>query len=106
MKKLDIPYDCASNGKEALDKYTSTPSKYFLILMDLSMPVMDGFSSTASIRELERKKKLARCTIVALTGVTSAGERDSATQCGVDRVVTKPIRMADLTTLLDELREK
>ncbi|KAI7090810.1 hypothetical protein KC356_g1132 [Hortaea werneckii] len=104
MKKLKLPYDCAGNGQQALDMYSGNPSKYFLIMMDLSMPVMDGFDSTARIREVEKKRKLQRCTIVALTGVTSGEERDGAIRSGVDRVITKPVRMTDLSTIVTEAR--
>lgn len=105
MKKLKLHYDCAGNGQQALDMYTNNPSKYFLIMMDLSMPVMDGFDSTAQIREVEKKRKLQRCTVVALTGVTSGEERDGAIRSGVDRVITKPVRMTDLSTIVNEAQK-
>ncbi|KAI7272035.1 hypothetical protein KC343_g4375 [Hortaea werneckii] len=105
MKKLKLHYECAENGQQALDMYSSNPSKYFLIMMDLSMPVMDGFDSTAQIREVEKKRKLQRCTVVALTGATSGEERDGAIRSGVDRVITKPVRMTDLSTIVNEAQK-
>jgi len=40
MKRLKLQFECALNGQEALDAYTASPSKFFLVLMDMSMPVM------------------------------------------------------------------
>lgn len=104
MKKLKLSYECATNGREALDVYSNAPANFFLIMMDISMPVMDGVSSTLHIRETEKRRKLARCTIVAITGVTSSEERHTAMRSGVDRVFAKPIRMADLSALVKELK--
>ena len=39
MKKLKLDFDCAVNGLEALEKYKVAPSRYFLVLMDMNMPV-------------------------------------------------------------------
>ncbi|KAK5115852.1 hypothetical protein LTR85_009446 [Meristemomyces frigidus] len=104
MKKSKLEYECAGDGLQALNAYTATPSKFLLVLMDITMPVMDGFTCTAKIRELERKKKLPRCTIVALTGVTSHESREAATQVGIDKYFTKPIRMKDVSALVTEVR--
>lgn len=64
----------------------------------------DGFTSTAKIREVERKRRLPRCTIVALTGVTSSESRESALRTGVDKYFTKPIRMKELLALVAETK--
>lgn len=69
------------------------------------MPVMDGFEATNKIRELERKEKLRKVYIAAVTGVTNTESKQSAKSAGVDRYVTKPIRMKDLTSLIDEVKE-
>lgn len=104
MNKSNLDYECAGDGLQALNLYTATPSKFGLILMDITMPVMDGFTSAARIRDLERKKRLPRCKIVALTGVTSTESRESATRVGIDHYFTKPIRMKDVSALVADLR--
>ena len=104
MRRCKLRHESASNGLEALQIYTSHPSRFFLILMDMGMPIMDGFISTSKIRELERQKRLPRCTIVALTGGTSVGSMDTALRAGVDKYLTKPIRMKDLSTLVAETK--
>ncbi|KAK0305185.1 hypothetical protein LTR01_007044 [Friedmanniomyces endolithicus] len=106
MKKLRIPFDTAINGAEALAMYTSTPSRYFIILTDISMPIMDGNQATAKIRELERKQKLARTTIVAITGVTSAASRKISFDSGVDTYLTKPVKMKEVRALIAEVKAR
>ena len=103
-RKLKLEYTCAVNGLEAVQKYSKTPNDFFLVLMDMSMPVLDGCSATAKIREFERRNRLARCPVYALTGVTSANARDEAISAGVDRFMTKPISMRELQTLVRELK--
>ena len=104
MKKQSLRYDCANDGLEALNKYMEDPGRYFLVLMDMNMPVMDGFQSTAKIRAFEHKNELNAATIAALTGVTSEEARTNAYNAGVNRYLTKPIQMKDLTRLVSETR--
>lgn len=86
--------------------YKVNPQRYFLILMDMSMPIMDGFESTAKIREFERKQKIRATTIAALTGVTNEESRNNAYNAGVSKYLTKPMQMADLIRLVAETREE
>lgn len=105
MKKQNLAYDCANDGLEALNKYMENSARYFLVLMDMNMPVMDGFESTAKIRAFERKNNLSAANIAALTGVTSGESRTAAYQAGVNKYLTKPIQMKDLMKLVAETRE-
>ena len=65
---------------------------------------MDGFESTAKIRDYERSSNLRRVSIAALTGVTSSEARTRAKDAGVNVYVTKPIRMKDLTGMINDTR--
>lgn len=105
MKKQGLPHECAEDGLVALNKYTENPSRYNLILMDMNMPVMDGFESTTKIRAFERKNNLSATNIAALTGVTNEEARTAAYDAGVNKYLTKPIQMKDLTKLVSETRE-
>ncbi len=84
--------DIASNGKIALDKLNSGKS-YDLVLMDLQMPVMDGYEATSVIRRDERFKNLP---IVAMTADAMTGVRDKVVEVGMNGYVTKPIIPGDL----------
>ncbi|KAG9700284.1 hypothetical protein KCU95_g805, partial [Aureobasidium melanogenum] len=103
MRKLKRPYTCAGNGLEAVTAYASAPASYALILMDISMPVMDGFTATELIRNLEQKNKWDRCTVMALTGVGDAEAKKRAFLAGVDDFMTKPVSMGKLGSIIKNL---
>ena len=69
--------------------------------MDLSMPVMDGLTSTRRIRavEAERARKPA-ATIIALTGLASAEAQDDALVAGINKFLVKPVKFGELKGLL------
>lgn len=100
MAKLKLVFVTATNGKEAVDTYLEEPSKFTAILMDLSMPVMDGLEATRQIRAHERKNQLEAVSIFALTGLASDRIHKEAFESGVDVFLTKPVR---LQTLRQEL---
>lgn len=103
MRKLQRPYEQAENGAEAVQRYSAGPDSFALILMDLTMPVMDGFKATENIRSLEEKNGWERCQIVALTGLGSAEARKKATSCGVDTYLTKPVNLGKLKGIVGGL---
>lgn len=65
---------------------------------------MDDFESTAKIRDHERISNLRRVSIAALTGVTSSEARTRAKDACVNIYVTKPIRMKNLTGMINDIR--
>jgi CheY-like chemotaxis protein len=75
MKKLGVGYDTASNGLLALESYKAQEGCYKCILMDISMPVMDGFEATRLIRGFEKDSDLPRSQIVAISGLASRMHR-------------------------------
>lgn len=105
MRKLSRPFDTAENGQEAVQLYASGRESYVLVLMDMSMPVMDGFEATEKIRLLEENKGWKRCMIVALTGVASAEARQRAFNAGVDTFLTKPASIQRLKAIVGDLDE-
>lgn len=120
MKKRGHAYDTAKNGLEALQLYEmalspscslepsteglrpTTHRPYDFILMDINMPVMDGLESTRRIRAVERSKGTKPATIMALTGVASADMQMEARASGVDLYWTKPVRLRELGSAIDE----
>jgi CheY-like chemotaxis protein len=81
----------ASNGMEALQK--AVESHPDIILMDLSLPVMDGWEAT---RRLKADERTAHIPVVALTGHALAGISEGAMKAGCDAFVTKPCLPEDL----------
>ncbi|TDB65232.1 response regulator [Arundinibacter roseus] len=89
LERWNIEVDLAENGKIALEMYE--PQKYDLILMDIQMPVMDGYTATEKIRELDIK-----IPIIALTASATLSNQDLAFQIGMSDYVTKPFNPKEL----------
>lgn len=85
--------DVASNGKEALDKFGT--AKYDLILMDVQMPVMDGFKATQKIREIEKGYN-THIPIIAVTANAFPEDREKCIQSGMDDYISKPFQPEEL----------
>lgn len=99
FKKIDVEILVAHNGKEAFDIVEK--NKPDLILMDLIMPVMDGFEATSQI-----KLRWPHLPIVAITAHSMLRERQSALGAGCDDIITKPIyRKVLYNTLTRFLRD-
>jgi signal transduction histidine kinase/ActR/RegA family two-component response regulator len=81
------------NGREALAALES--AEFDLVLMDIQMPLMDGFACTAEIRRKERTSG-DHLPIVAITAHASSGDGERCAQAGVDEYVTKPLRPREL----------
>jgi CheY-like chemotaxis protein len=103
MRKLQQPYDIATNGKEAVDKYSQNPCQFIGILMDISMPVMDGLEATRQIRVYEHTHNLSPSAIVALTGLAADSTHQAALESGVDVFLTKPVRLKALSDVFESL---
>jgi CheY-like chemotaxis protein len=91
LKVLKLTGDEATNGQEAVKKASST--EYGMILMDVSMPVMDGIEATKLIRELESSDQKRRTPIIAVTGIS---DRESCLAAGMDDFMTKPFLLEHL----------
>ena len=88
--------DTAENGAEAVEKVkNSTPGKYDLVLMDVQMPVMNGYEATKLIRALD-EPALAGITILAMTANAFDEDRMRARECGMDGFLSKPIVIEEL----------
>ncbi|NUN09265.1 MAG: PAS domain S-box protein [Ignavibacteriaceae bacterium] len=87
--------EVANNGAEAVEmvKKSGLPSKYDLILMDLQMPVLDGYSATIEIRKLEEYNDLP---IVAMTADVMEGVKNKCLEIGMQDFVSKPIDPAEV----------
>ena len=94
--------DTAENGAEAVEKVQhSKPGDYDLVLMDVQMPVMNGYEATKQIRALENPA-LAGITILAMTANAFDEDRKKALECGMDGFLSKPIIMEELIGTLQK----
>ncbi len=96
IKNIDV----ASNGKEALDMFGT--SRYDVILMDVQMPVIDGFVATKKIRELESTTN-THTPIIAITANALHGDRDKCLEAGMDDYISKPFQVEDLVGKITSL---
>jgi len=95
--RLGCLVDVAENGVVALERYERT--RYALVLMDLSMPVMDGLEATRLIR-LHEKSTSEHVPIVALTANAMEGDRARCIAAGMDEYLTKPVRSEGLAEII------
>ena len=98
--------DTAEDGAEAVEKVkNSTAAGYDLVLMDVQMPVMNGYEATKQICALE-DPKLAGITILAMTANAFEEDRKKALECGMDGFLSKPIVIKDLIDALQHNLER
>ena len=100
LKQYGFLVDIAENGAEAVEKVkNSAPGTYDLVLMDIQMPVMNGYEATEQIRALE-DPALAKTRILAMTANAFDEDRKQALKCGMDGFLSKPIVMEELIRTL------
>jgi PAS domain S-box-containing protein len=104
LKNTNHELDISENGELAIKKFIST--NYDLVLMDIQMPVMDGYTAAKKIREWEKKKNIKEVPILALTAHALKGEKERCVQAGCSDYLTKPIKKEKLLSILESYVEK
>ncbi|WP_159107305.1 CHASE domain-containing protein [Azospirillum sp. B4] len=92
--------DVAADGSLALDRLAATPDAYDLVLMDMQMPVMDGYEATRLIRQ---QLGLTALPVVALTAGVLDEERDRAYAAGITAFMTKPFEVEQMVSTIRHL---
>lgn len=95
LKQWDVNVDVALNGLIAVEKHKL--NKYDIVLMDLSMPIMDGYEATINIRSTD-----SSIPIIALTASTSYLSLEKAMQIGINEYITKPFNPRELNLKLSK----
>jgi PAS domain S-box-containing protein len=102
LKRNGFTYDVAENGKVAVEKFKS--GKFNLVIMDIQMPVMDGYEATQLIRGFEKENPGRKKTsIIALTANATKEDQEKCLEVGMDDYMTKPFRFKELTTIIEKL---
>jgi len=103
LSENGIIVDEAEDGSVAIDRITNHESGYYdFILMDIQMPVMDGYTATLKIRELEDKDKAAT-PIIAMTANAFEEDKSKALEVGMNGFVSKPINVSYLLKTMHDL---
>ncbi len=99
LEKAGFKVEVAGNGVEATE--AARRHCYDLVLMDIYMPVMDGFEATRNIRIWQREQNLERIPIIALTAHAIQGYREKCLQNDMDDYITKPVKKIPLLEMID-----
>ena len=88
--------DANVNGQEAVERVASEP--YDAVLMDIQMPILDGYEATRNIRENPEWQDLP---VIAVTANVMQGDRDDCLESGMNDYITIPYNRADLKSIID-----
>jgi len=102
LARLDVQVSLVHDGQQAVDAITRSPQSpgYDLILMDLRLPLLDGYAATAQIRQWQADQQQPRLPIIALTADAFDEHRDQCLAAGMNDFLTKPIGLPALQAAL------
>jgi two-component system, sensor histidine kinase len=101
LKQLGHKINVADNGEIAVNMFKT--NKFDVVLMDIQMPVMDGFIATKEIRKWEKDNKKQATRIIALTANALKGDREKCFDVGMNNFLTKPFKIQDIKSILMEV---
>ena len=103
LRSKNFEVDTAENGKAAVDKYFSSPAGYyFAVLLDIRMPVMDGYEAARIIRSYEKTRQ-EKIPIIAFTANAFAEDIKKIKDSGIEYYLTKPIESFEMFSLLAKI---
>ena len=103
LEEKGIIVETANNGKEAIEAINKNDANYYdLVLMDIQMPIMDGYEATKQIRNLSDKGK-ANVIIYAMTANAFEEDKRNALEAGMDGHIAKPFEINQLTKILSSI---
>ncbi len=101
LQELGLELEWAENGKICVDKFRESPLGFYDgILMDIRMPVMNGYEATTEIRSMERED--SNLPIIAMTADAFSEDVKRCLDCGMDAHVAKPIDVKEIARLLEK----
>jgi signal transduction histidine kinase/CheY-like chemotaxis protein/HPt (histidine-containing phosphotransfer) domain-containing protein len=101
LEKAGHRITMADNGREAVNLFKE--SRFDLVLMDMQMPVLDGYGAVREIREIENERGAARTPVVAMTAYAMQGDREKCLAADMDAYLAKPARPAEIIATVAHL---
>ncbi len=98
LARQPLTIDEANNGREALELFEQ--NEYSLVLMDIQMPIMDGYTATRMIRRIEERSGRRRTPVVALTAHAYEADIRRCKEAGCDDHIAKPFKKKSLLQCL------
>ena len=103
LRKHGFEVDTAANGKEAYDMIAASETGYYsAVLMDIQMPVMDGYEATRHVRQLS-DPLLSGIPVIAMTANAFSEDVKRAEEAGMNGHIAKPIDVDNMLTVLREI---
>ena len=99
ISKMSVSFEEAHNGEEAVIKFKE--GNYRLVLMDINMPIMNGYEASKKIKELQKDKK-RKASVVAVSAQDEPIEENVLRECGIVKWMVKPVGIEALKSLLRE----
>lgn len=99
LQGMGVNHELAINGREAVTKWSELRPD--IVLMDVSMPELNGLEATAEIRAIEARDGLAPTPIIAVTAHTLKGDEDRCLAAGMDDYMSKPISPEKLAAMIE-----
>lgn len=104
VKKLGLQPEAFNDGKLALDALQSRAKEgkpFHVVLMDVQMPVLDGYEATKAIRR-DTDRRVREVLVIAMTASAIRGDREKCLEAGMNNYLAKPVRAQTLKAMLDE----
>ncbi|MEM7522466.1 MAG: response regulator [Pseudomonadota bacterium] len=99
LKSMGLDVMVADNGRRGVNAFLASSPR--LILMDISMPILNGYDACAEIRALEAERGSPACHIVGMTAHAMEGDREKCLSAGMDDYLSKPINVSELRSVVE-----
>ncbi len=98
--------EVVENGRQAVETLEKHPRRFSLVLMDVQMPVMDGFEATKKIRIDEETKRKIHIPIIAMTAHAMKGDKEQCIAAGMDNYLSKPVNPEELYEMVEKYTKR
>jgi len=105
LERKEWSVQVVENGKQAVETLRKHPKRFSLVLMDVQMPVMDGFEATRQIRLAEEQHK-THIPIIAMTAHAMKGDKEKCLAAGMDYYLSKPVNPDELYEIVEKYTKR